>query len=154
MAYLRETILAEMAESLADVTTANGYETDIDQVVRYPTEQDADVVAYHFEQGTPLAFLLDGEPETVEDEKDQWAVWTLRPIVRVYMPSTVTSPSTELNSAIGDVKKWVKSNRTAWHERVINTRVTQISVLSELTKPHAGFDAFIEVKYETTDTVL
>ena len=59
-----------------------------------------------------------------------------------------------MNSLIGDVKKWVKANRTAWHANVTNTRVTLITIAADLVKPHSGFDVSLEVRYETTDSIL
>ena len=154
MAYVRELILTDIASRAAGITIANGYLSDVSQVLRYPTEQDGDVVAQHFEEGTPLLFLFDGDPEDCEEEKDEWALWVLRPKLRGLIPSNAVNPSTVLNNLIGDVKRFVKLYRTDWHAQVIETRVTQISILPDLTKPHAGFDASLELRYETTESIL
>lgn len=154
MAYARETILAAMATSAAGITVANGYEKTISQVVRYPVEQEPEVEDTHFAAGAPLLFLFDGDPEETDDEKDDVALWTLRPRIRVLMASTATAPSTAMNSSIGDIKKWIKSNRTSWHTSVVWSRVLSVSVLTGKTKPHAGFDVLAEVKYQTTASEL
>ena len=153
MAYIRETILAAMATSAAGITIANGYESTVYAVTRYPTEQEDDVVAQHYILGTPFLFLFDGDPEDVDGmQKDDNAMWVLRPKLRGIIGSNVTNPSTVLNSLIGDVKKWIAANRDSWHASVESTYVRQITILASLTKPHAGFDASLEVRYETTAT--
>jgi hypothetical protein len=150
MAYKREDILAAIYTKLLTITTANGYENTITNITRYPDMPDEEVLAKHFSSGTPMVLLLDGNPERYIQEKSGEHLSEFNPVIVVYCASNVTTASTTMNSILGDFKKLILNNRL-WTSSTVHTSISNIIVLEELSKPHAGFRVETRVVYIGSD---